>query len=74
MSAKKTPSALISDLSESATRTFNFLGYNLFFFGSKHIKTYTDDDLLCAPFIRDVRYNPDLNHHLDCEVYGIATA
>ena len=41
-------------------------GYNLWY-GHEHLKSYTDQDCLCASFIRDVRLFPKLNVHLNDE-------
>ena len=43
------------------------IGYNSVF-GSHHKNIYTDQDSLCANFIRDIRLAPDLNSHLSEEV------
>ena len=61
---------MISDLF-SAT-AFTSFGYNLLF-GNKYRKLYSDDDLLCAKFIRDARMNPAMNRHLNSDIYDIST-
>ena len=72
-SAKTSKCSLISDLlSESAATAFTSFGYNLLF-GNKYHKLYSDDDLLCANFIRDARINPALNRHLNSDIYDIST-
>ena len=44
-------------------------GYNLIY-GSHHrkLKIYSDQDVLCANFIRDVRLAPDENSHLSEDI------
>ena len=72
-SARRSKCALISDLfSECAQSTYTALGNNNLF-GGKHLKCYTVDDELCAAFIRDARSDPQLNKHLDDDVYCIST-
>ena len=33
--------------------------------GHRHIKCYTEGDLMCADFDRDVRLAPELNSHIE---------
>ena len=72
-SARRSSSALISDLfSECAQYAYTAIGYNNLF-GGKHLKYYTVDDKLCTAFIRDARSDPCLNKHLDADIYCIST-
>ena len=72
-SAKTSICSLISDIfSESAATAFTSFGYNLLC-GNKYRKLYSDDDLLCANFVRDARMNPAMNRHLNSDIYDIST-
>ena len=51
---------------------YTTLGYNSTF-KSRHQKLYTEQDRLCAAFIRDVRLAPDINNHLLNEVFYVCT-
>ena len=55
------PSELFSECEVTAFTTF---GYNNLH-GYKHHKLYTENDHLCANFIRDARMNPAMNKYLD---------
>ena len=71
-SAKTSKCSLISDIfSESAATVFTSFGYNLLC-GNKYRKLYSDDDLLCANFVRDARMNPAMNRHLNSDIYDIS--
>ena len=78
-SAKLVSSALISNsplLMDvfSASRGLSFIssGYNALF-GCRHKKVYTDQEKLCAAFIRDVKLAPELNSHFFGEVVHMCT-
>ena len=72
-SASGSSSSLISDLfSESARCAYTFIGYNSIY-GYKHLKTYSQCDGLCGSFIRDARNAPELNRHLEDDIYYIST-
>ena len=72
--ALKSHSSLLQDIFvHSSTLTYTSIGYNSVF-GSRHKKIYTDQDSLCANFIRDVRLAPDLNSHLSEEIFYICSA
>ena len=72
-SASGSSSSLISDLfSESARCAYTFIGYNSIY-GYKHLKTYSQCDRLCGSFIRDARNAPELNRHLEDDIYYIST-
>ena len=47
----------------SSQLVYTTVGYNSTF-KSCHLKLYTEQDHLCAAFIRDVRLAPDINNHL----------
>ena len=38
-----------------------------------HRNVYTEQDYICAKFIRDIRLAPDQNNHLLGEVYHVCT-
>ena len=62
--ALKSQSPLVHDVFvQSSTLAYTSLGYNF----SRH-KIYTDQDILCANFVRDVRLAPDQNSHLSEEL------
>ena len=65
--------SLISDLfSESAHCAYTFIGYNSIY-GYKHLKAYSQCDRLCGSFIRDALNAPELNRHLEDDIYYIST-
>ena len=68
--ALKSQSSLVRDVS---TLTYTSQGYNLIY-GSRHKKIYSDQDVLCANFIRDVRLAPDENSHLSEDIIYVCTA
>ena len=75
-SAKISKCSLISDLfSESAASYCIYIRPLdvIFSLVIKYRKLYTDDDLLCANFIRDARINPAMNRHLNSDIYDIST-
>ena len=67
-------SSLVRDVfAQSSTLTYTSLGYNLIY-GSRHMKIYTDQDIVCANFVCDVRLAPDQNSHLSEEIVHVCTA
>ena len=72
--ALKSQSSLVHDVfAQSSTLTYTSQGYNLIY-GSRHKKIYSDQDVLCANFIRDVRLAPDENSHLSEDIIYVCTA
>ena len=74
--ALKSQSSLVCDVfAQSSTLTYTSQGYNLIYgSGSHHKKIYSDQDILCANFIRDVRLAPDENSHLSEDIIFVCTA
>ena len=69
LSALECESQLVREVfATSSQLVYSALGYNTAF-KSRHQKFYTEQDCLCATFIRDVRLAPDVNYHLFDEVY-----
>ena len=61
LSALKCESQLVCEVfAASSQLVYTTLGYNSVF-KSRHLKFYTEQDCLCAAFIRDVRLEPDVN-------------
>ena len=72
-SARRSRCTLLSELfSECAVTAFTTFGYN-HLYGCKHQKLYNENVHLCADFIRDARMNPDMNKHLDSDIYCMST-
>ena len=72
-SALASNSPLLADVfSVSQYLSFTSCGYNALF-GHRHNKVYTDQDMLCASFICDVKLAPELNSHLLGEVNHMCT-
>ena len=72
--ALKSQSSVVRDVfAQSSTLTYTSQGYNLIY-GSRHKKIYSDQDVLCANFIRDVRLAPDDNSHLSDDIMYVCTA
>ena len=67
--ALKSQSSLVRDVFAQSSN----LGYNLIY-GSRHKKIYSDQDVLCANFIRDVRLAPDENSRLSEDIIYVCTA
>ena len=74
-SAKTSKCSLISDIfsEESAATAFSPLDIIFSVVIKINRKLYSDDDLLCANFVRDARMNPAMNRHLNSHIYDIST-
>ena len=73
LSALKCESQLVREVfAASSQLVYTTLGYNSAF-KSCHQKLYTEQDCLCAAFIRDVRLAPDVNNHLLDEIFYVCT-
>ena len=65
LSALKCESQLVREVFAAALLSWSIattLGYNSTF-KSRHLKLYTEQDCLCAAFIRNVRLVLDVNNH-----------
>ena len=72
--ALKTSSVLLAEIfTESQTIAYTSFGYNLMY-GSRHWKSYTEADCMCANFIRDSRLYPMVNKQLDIDVQYMCSA
>ena len=58
--------------SQSLNLVFISVGYNNHC-GHRHIKCYSEGDLMCADFVRDVRLAPELNSHLEEDINYMCT-
>ena len=68
ISTEKSQSRLLIDIfMECRNLVYTGCGYNRWY-GHQHLKSYADQDCLCASFIRDVRLFPELNIHINDEV------
>ena len=73
LSALKCESQLVREVfGASSQLIYTTVGYNSAF-KSRHLKLYTEQDCLCAAFIRDVGLVPDVNNHLLDEVFYVCT-
>ena len=72
LQALKTSGLLAEVFAESQSLAYTSFGYNQMY-GSRHWKTYTEADCLCANFIRDVRLYPTLNSHLEQDIQSMST-
>ena len=72
-SALKSQSPLLNDIFVTSQHlAFTSVGYNALF-SSRHRKSYSMQDKLCAQFICDVKAAPELNRHLFDDVVYICT-
>ena len=70
--AMKTSGLLAQVFAESQSMAYTSFGYSQLY-GSRHWKTYTEVDCLCANFIRDVRLYPALNSHLERDTQSMCS-
>ena len=73
-SVRNAGSQLLSDVfMEATTLVYTNVGYN-FLYATRHWKSYSDSEELCARFICDARMYPELNHNISDDITFICCA